>query len=70
MTGMKRIKKLIAAFSVVYANPVERLQTTYNAIREKIKSDVSIEHLSIFDDLFADAIDLAKSKEQKTEAAS
>jgi hypothetical protein len=75
MTGMKRLRKLIAAWTTTSANPVTEITRSRDAMRPYLVAAIegktnSKRDIALFDAVFADAIDLAKSKEQKTEAAS
>jgi hypothetical protein len=75
MTGMKRIKKLIAAWTTTSSDPVAEITRSRDSMRPYLVDAIegktnSKRDIALFDTLFDDAIDLAKSKEQKTEASS
>lgn len=65
MPVMKRIKLLIKSWSATRANPVEELQGAHHAMRRILDDALAgktrhRQDLALFDDLFFDAIDLAK----------
>jgi hypothetical protein len=68
MTGMKRIKKLIAAWTTTCDDPVTRIISAQEEVRLALNSNpIPPRDHAVIMALFADAIDLAK---QKTEASS
>jgi hypothetical protein len=75
MTGMKRIKKLIAAWLATHEDPAVRIDNAHTNIKNAVNWDnIARRDQAIFDNLFADALDAAdaarKVDKEKTEAAS
>ncbi len=62
MSGMKRIKKLIAAWLTTHEDPAVRIDHAHNVIKAAIDRDaITPRDLAIFDNVFADALDLAEA---------
>jgi hypothetical protein len=70
MTGMKSTRKLINAWALTGEDSVLKIGQARIAAFSNLPTDTPIGIKVIITAIFDDAIDLAKSKEQKTEAAS
>lgn len=62
MHAMKRIKKLIAAWLTTHEDPAVRIDHAHNAIKNALDADrIAPRDMAIFDNVFADALDLAEA---------
>ncbi len=62
---MKRIKKLIAAWIATHEDPAVRIDHAHNVIKNAINWDtIARRDQAIFDNVFADALDLAEAARQ------